>query len=268
MDLLSFSKLCMLLAVAIASLQADAAPKASLATLPPAPAPAPAPSFENITQSLTYGGEYSTFIQLLVETKLDVAFQAIANDTEGPGLTIFAPTDAAFKLAPASSLLQNITESNKTRLIEYHVLTKFQAYKDLQRSNNNVTSTYATDQNGGQGYKVNITFTGGGQIQIKSDWTTAFYRTTVYTSSPASIFAISQVLIPDEIFGLPPPPPPPSPPPPPAPKAPAPAPSTLSSPSKVPASKESSFSSPLFIPYFSSLLASLLLLLFLIISAP
>ncbi|KAH7293470.1 hypothetical protein KP509_28G027100 [Ceratopteris richardii] len=266
MDLFSFFKLCMLLAVAIASRQADAAPKASLATLPPAPAPAPAPSFENITESLTYGGDYSTFIQLLVETKLDVTFQAIANDTEGPGLTIFAPTDAAFELAPASSLLQNITESDKTRLIEYHVLTKFQAHKDLQHSNNNVTSTYATDQNGGQGYKVNITFTGGGKIQIKSDWTTALYSTTVYTSSPASIFGIDHVLIPDEIFGLPPPPPPPSRPP--APKVPAPPPSTSSSPPKAAALKELNFYSPLFIPCFSSLLASLLLLQFLIISAP
>ncbi|KAH7293468.1 hypothetical protein KP509_28G026900 [Ceratopteris richardii] len=227
MDRFSFFKLSMFLALAIVSRQAGAAPKASLATFSEAAAPAPAsePLFENFTQSLVYGGEYSTFIQLLVDTKLDVTLQTIANDTEGPGLTIFAPTDAAFELKPASSLLQNITESQKTTLIEYHALSKYQAFKDLQNSKNNVTSTYATDQNGG-GYKLNLTFTGHGRLEIKSDWTTALISTTVYTGNSVSVFAIDQVLLPREIFGLPAPPP--------SPKAPASPPPTSSSPPKIP----------------------------------
>ncbi|MCO5562306.1 hypothetical protein L7F22_015932 [Adiantum nelumboides] len=189
-----------------------------LATTPAAPAPAPAPAappFENVTQSLVFGGDYSTFIELLVETKMDVTFQTIANNTEGPGITIFAPTDKAFTTKLVSSILKNLTALQKVRLVEYHALNVYQAFKNLQNSNNNVTSTYATFNGGGSGrYQVTLTFTGGGRLEIASGWTTAKISTTVYSEKPVSIFAIDQVLLPDEIFGLPPPPPPAAPPPP------------------------------------------------------
>ncbi|MCO5591862.1 hypothetical protein L7F22_045855 [Adiantum nelumboides] len=189
-----------------------------LATTPAAPAPAPvpaAPRFENVTQSLVFGGDYSTFIELLVETKMDVPFQSIANNTEGPGITIFAPTDKAFKTKLVSSFLKNLTALQKVRLVEYHALNVYQAFKNLQNSNNNVTSTYATFNGGGSGrYQVTLTFTGGGRLEIASGWTTAKISTTVYSEKPVSIFAIDQVLLPDEILGLPPPPPPAAPSPP------------------------------------------------------
>ncbi|KAI5074749.1 hypothetical protein GOP47_0010710 [Adiantum capillus-veneris] len=226
-QLLSFKlymQVIFLWAIVAVAMVLNSPAQAATAVLAPAPAPAPAaPSFENVTQSLVFGGDYTTFIELLVETKVEVIFQTIANDTDGPGITIFAPTDDAFKTKLVSSLLKNLTALQKVRLVEYHALNVYLAFKNLQNSNNNVTSTYATFNGGGSGrYQVNLTFTGGGRLEIASGWTTAKISTTVYSRKPVSIFAIDQVLLPDEIFGLPPPPPPPAPPALPLPPSPAP----------------------------------------------
>eukprot|EP00250_Pteridium_aquilinum_P014920 c22283_g2_i1 orf=545-1375(+) len=254
-DFISFKLYMQVMMLAIVAIANTAQVKARGPALALAPAPAPTPAFENVTQSLIYGGEYSTFMDLLVETKEDVIFQSMANNTEGPGITIFAPTDKAFSSKLVSSLLKNLTASQKVSLVEYHALGVYQAFKNLQNSNHNQTNTLAS--NGGGRYQVNITFTGGGRLEISSGWTTALLSTTIYSQSPVSIFGIDQVLLADEIFGLPPPPPPPSPP---IAHTPTPSPpSSSSSTSRPTITKDSSFSSPLFAPCISSILLSLLL---------
>lgn len=187
------------------------------------PAPAPAPMFVNVTQLLVYGGDYSTFISLIIETKVDVIFQSMANNTK-TGITIFAPTNEAFQTKLATSLLKNLTASQKVSLVEYHALNNFHSLGDLQNSNQNQTATLASYNNGGGRYLLNITFGHNGIVEVESDWTVANVTSMVYSQSPVSIFAVNQVLLPEDIFGLP-----PSPAPAPAPSSGAPTPSTSSS---------------------------------------
>eukprot|EP00250_Pteridium_aquilinum_P008514 c18007_g1_i1 orf=1-348(-) len=91
------SKLLMqlLLVLAMVSVACKAQAQAPAAAPVVSPAPAPAPGFVNVTQLLVYGGDYSTFINLMIETKVDVIFQTMANNTQ-TGITIFAPTNEAF----------------------------------------------------------------------------------------------------------------------------------------------------------------------------
>ncbi|MCO5587688.1 hypothetical protein L7F22_041639 [Adiantum nelumboides] len=189
-----------------------------------APAPAPAPMFVNVTQLLVYGGDYSTFIALMLETKVDVIFQSMANNSQ-TGITIFAPTNQAFQSKLATSLLTNLTASQKVSLVEYHALNDFHSLQDLQNSNQNQTATLASYNNGGGRYMLNISFGQLGVVQVRSDWTLANVTSMVYSQSPVSIFAVNQVLLPEDIFGLP------SPAPAPAPSSGAPAPTPTSTPS-------------------------------------
>lgn len=261
-DLFISSKLCMqmmiLAAMVIIACNAQAGAAAAAAAPVLAPAPAPAPGFENVTQLLVYGGDYSTFISLMIETKVDVIFQRMANDTE-TGVTIFAPSNEAFKTKLAISLLKNISDSQKVSLVEYHALNNYQSLEDLQNSHQNQTVTLASYNNGGGRYLVNITFEQG-IVQVLSDWTLANMTGMVYSSKPLSIFALNQVLFPDDIFGLP------SPSPAPAPSSGAPTPtpssslssSSSSSSSGPSGSKDSSFAPPSFSPSLSSLIISFL----------
>ncbi|KAI5072899.1 hypothetical protein GOP47_0013005 [Adiantum capillus-veneris] len=191
----------------------------------PSPAPVPTPALCNITQVIQSAGQFSSFLQLMSQTAVGEKFQAKANQTH-IGITIFAPIDKAFARAPTSTLLKNITQQQKVSLCEYHALPKWYPLASLQQTDNNVTSTYATYNNAEGGkYSFNVTDEDG-NVEIKTGWASASIVSTLYNAAPCSIFAIDEVLLPEDIFGLPS-------------LAPAPAPSTgapLVSPSTEPAS--------------------------------
>eukprot|EP00250_Pteridium_aquilinum_P022475 c25388_g1_i1 orf=184-981(+) len=212
----------LLLSIAISIAQAQA-PTASPT---PSPAPAPAPAYVNITQVLVAAGDFSTFVGLLLSTGVGEKFQAQANNTE-VGITIFAPKDKAFKAEPASTLLKGLKAQQVMSLVEYHGLNDWESLAALQQTSDNITSTFATFNGGGQ-YMLNVT-NSKGQVEIITDWNRATITSTLYNAKPVSIFAIEQVLLPFDLFGLP---------------APAPAPSPFSgAPSLSPSSSASSSSS-------------------------
>lgn len=253
-DLAKLPLQMMVLAMVIVACDAQAPGAAAPTSL--SPAPAPAPVFENVTQLLVYGGDYSTFISMMIETKVDVIFQRMANETD-TGVTIFAPTNEAFKTKLATTLLKQLTAAQKVSLVEYHALNDYKSLEDLQNSNQNQTATLASYNNGGGRYLINITFGELGVVQILSDWTLANMTTMVYSSSPVSIFAINQVLFPEDIFGFPAPAPAPTP----SSGAPTPTPSSSSvsssSSTSGPAnSDDSSFAPPSFTPSVASLFMS------------
>eukprot|EP00250_Pteridium_aquilinum_P008528 c18017_g1_i1 orf=311-1162(-) len=256
-------KLCMqVIALAMVATACNAQAQAPTASPPAiAPAPPPAPMFVNVTQVLAQAGDYSTFVNLMIETKVDQIFQRNANQTQ-TGITIFAPTNEAFTTKPASTLLKNLTEQQKTSLVEYHALNSWISLGSLQQAqaDQNVTSTLATYNNGGGVYQLNLT-NDLGVVQILSGWTTANLTSTLYSQQPVSIFAIDEVLLPDDIFGLPSLAPAPSP----SSGAPTPSPSSPSSSSASgpSGSKDTSFSPPPFKPSLSFFLTSFLFFKFL-----
>lgn len=251
--IVSLELIVLALAIAIASTTTHAQAPLASPSASPSPAPAPAPAFVNITQVLVYAGDYTTFVNLLIETQVAQKFQNQANQTQ-VGISIFAPTNAAFNTPPASILLKNLTEQQKMSLLEYHALNNWQSLDALQHSSQNVTTTFAT-YNGGGRYQFNITDEQG-TVEIFTGYDKANITSTLYNEKPCSIFGINAVLLPEDLFGLP---------------APAPAPSPFSgapSPSGSPSSaaqasgpsSDTSFAPPPFTPSLSSLiiLASLL----------
>ncbi|KAH7277191.1 hypothetical protein KP509_39G038300 [Ceratopteris richardii] len=191
--------------------QQPAAPPPVQAPPPPQlpPAPAPTPPYVNVTQVLAQAGDYSVFVGMMMETKSDEVFQRNANATQ-TGIAIFAPTDEAFQDKSTSRLLRGLTVQQKTSLVEYHALNSWVSLGDLQLANQNQTTTVATYNNGGGRYQLNLT-ANHGNVQIISGWTTANLTSTLYSQKPVSIFGINEVLLPDDIFGLPSPAPAPSP---------------------------------------------------------
>ncbi|MCO5601592.1 hypothetical protein L7F22_055715 [Adiantum nelumboides] len=198
----------MLLSIAIAFSPSGTRAQALTEAPSPSPAPAPAPGYVNITQVLIYAGDFSTFVKLLTSSGVGEKFQKQANDTE-TGITIFAPKDKAFTTEPAATLLTNLTAQQLMSLLEYHALSSWESLAELQQTANNVTNTFAT-YNGGGRYVLNLTNVKG-QVEIITEWNRATIASTLINANPVSIFALDQVLLAEDLFGLPAPAPAPSP---------------------------------------------------------
>lgn len=165
-----------------------------------APAPAPAPEPINVTGIIESGGQFGTFVSLLVATGLGEVFQSRV-DEDINGITIFAPTNAAFAVFSAADLA-NLTTLEVTTLLQYHALPNFHPTSDLQKLDNVVMSTMATN---GANYTINITqgggtvvvipTTGGGQTRVP-------IQSTLYNIAPAAIFSVGSLLVPEEMSGL------------------------------------------------------------------
>ncbi|MCO5567937.1 hypothetical protein L7F22_021633 [Adiantum nelumboides] len=174
-------------------------------SLSPTPAPAPAPAFCNITQVIQSAGQFTTFLQLLDDTQAGQRFQNQANQSN-IGITVFAPSDKAFATQPASTLLKNITEQQKVSLCHFHALTRWYPLSSLQQVNNMMLSTFATynaNTNGGK-YAINVSDFNG-TVTVRTEWGSADVTSTLYNAEPCSVFAINEVLLPVDIFGMPPP---------------------------------------------------------------
>eukprot|EP00250_Pteridium_aquilinum_P012959 c21047_g1_i1 orf=214-1101(+) len=206
--------LCLSLAFTLLIAAVSAAPSSAPAPMPPAPV--------NITQIMESAGQYGTFLSLLSATNVEELFQAQANKTT-TGITVFAPTDKAFSNLEAG-IISKLTAQEKIILLEFHALSAFYPLSALQQATDPVTPTIATDSAGVGKYTVNVT-NQQGTVVISTGLTKAALVSTLYNTVPCAVFAINQVLLPEEIFGLPAPSP-----------APAPAPAPSLSPSSSPAS--------------------------------
>ncbi|KAH7278959.1 hypothetical protein KP509_38G066200 [Ceratopteris richardii] len=181
--------------------QFSAPPTSSPPPLPPAP---PAIALCNLTQIIRDAGRFSTFLQLLNETRALDKFQAQANRTD-VGITVFVPTDDAFTLEPAATLLKNLTAEQKVPLAYFHALTKWFSLSELQNVNNMMISTFATynDNTSGKKYSVNVT-NFNGTLSMQTAWSNASITSTPYNAQPCSIYSVNQVLLSVDIFGMPP----------------------------------------------------------------
>ncbi|MCO5595975.1 hypothetical protein L7F22_050027 [Adiantum nelumboides] len=167
------------------------------ATASPSASPSPMPV--NITQIMEGAGQFGTFLSLLSATNVGQLFQTQANKTT-TGITVFAPTDKAFSsLEPG--VISKLTAQEKIILLEFHALSAFYPLSALQQATDPVTPTIATDSAGVGKYTVNVT-NQEGTVVISTGLTNAALISTLYNTVPCGVFAINQVLLPEEIFGL------------------------------------------------------------------
>nr|CAD1834331.1 unnamed protein product [Ananas comosus var. bracteatus] len=173
-----------------------AARQALAQTAAPAPAPAGPP---NITAVLAKGGQYTTFIRLLKESRVDEQINSQLNNSFN-GLTVFAPTDGAFN-SLKSGTLNSISQQDQIELVLYHVLPKFYTLSTFATTSNPL-NTQASAAGGGadtlnvttgtaEGQKVNVS-TGVVETPIASALTTDF---------PLAVYSVDKVLLPYDLFG-------------------------------------------------------------------
>ncbi|WOK95665.1 hypothetical protein Cni_G04372 [Canna indica] len=184
--------------LALGTLLLLAAPLAS--SQPTAAAPAPAGPL-NLTAILVKGGQYTAFIRLLQQTRVDEQINSQLNNSFN-GLTVFAPTDNAFSgLKPGT--LNSLTDQEQVQLVLYHVLPRFYSLTTFQTASNPLP-TQASGKTGV--FTVNVTTsTNSNQANVTSGLVNTPINTALYSDFPLAVYSIEKVLLPNEIFGPKPP---------------------------------------------------------------
>ncbi|CAE6077604.1 unnamed protein product [Arabidopsis arenosa] len=186
---------------------------------------APAPSsggVNNLTGLLEKAG-CKTFANLLVSSGVLKTYES----TVEKGLTVFAPSDEAFK-AKGVPDLTNLTQAEVVSLLEYHALAEYKPKGSL-KTNKDAISTLAT--NGAGKYDL-TTSTSGDEVILHTGVGPSRLADTVVDETPVVIFTVDNVLLPTELFGKSPSP------------APAPAPEPVSAPTPSPAKSPSPVEAP------------------------
>ncbi|KAF8380400.1 hypothetical protein HHK36_027886 [Tetracentron sinense] len=171
-------------------------------------APAPSASDVNITALLEKAG-CKTFVSLIVSTGVLKIYQSAVEK----GLTMFAPSDMAFK-APGVPDLSKLTNAEVVSILQYHALAGYTPIGTLKTTKVPI-STLAT--NGAGKYDLKVT-TAGDSVTLNTGVDSSRISGTVIDSTPLCIFTVDSLLLPSELFG----------------KSPAPAPAPVSEPVAAP----------------------------------
>ncbi|KAI3731916.1 hypothetical protein L1987_63108 [Smallanthus sonchifolius] len=153
---------------------------------------APAPSADvNITGLLEKAG-CKTFVKLITDTGVLKVFQSAA----AKGLTVFAPSDEAFKAAGVPDL-SKLSNAELVALLQYHALASYTPKGSLKTTKDPL-STIAT--NGAGKYELAVE-TAGDSVTLDSGVATSRLASTVLDSTPLCIFTVDNLLLPTELFG-------------------------------------------------------------------
>lgn len=167
------------------------------ATTPAAPAPGPVSL--NLSGILDKAGQFNTFLSLLKSTQVGMQLQNQLNNSQ-QGVTIFAPSDAAFAaLKPGT--LNAITDQDKIALLQYHALPSYYTFGQFQTVSNPVRTM--ASGNGGP-FGVNVTAVGN-SVNISTGLVNTPVNSAVYSQNPVAVYQVDKVLLPEEIFGVKPP---------------------------------------------------------------
>lgn len=178
-------------------------------------APSPPPSSSNVTALLEKAG-CKTFSSSLTESGVLKTYESAVKNG---GLTVFAPSDEAFKVKGVPDLTK-LTRAEVVSLLEYHALPRYRPRAAL-KTNRNKLSTLA-------GKKFDLTTsTSGDEVVLHTGVASSRLVDTVLDATPVVIFTVDNVLLPTELFGKPPSP------------APAPVPAEGVSPSEPPTDEPS-----------------------------
>lgn len=153
---------------------------------------APAPSADvNITALLEKAG-CKTFASLLVSSGVIKTFESAISK----GLTVFAPSDEAFKAAGVPDLTK-LTNAEVVSLLQYHAANGYNPVGTLKTTKGSI-STLAT--NGAGKFDLTVT-TAGDSVTLHTGVDSSRLADTVLDSTPLAIFTVDNVLLPTELFG-------------------------------------------------------------------
>jgi len=176
-----------------------------------ASAPVEAPNEVNITAVLVKAG-CGIFSDLLNATGVIRTYE----DAVYSGLTVFAPTDPAFK--GLQSQLNQLSPENKESLLKYHALPAYSPHSTLKFSKARIKTLASTAP-----HKYDLTVSSAGDVvTLNTGVNKATITSTLLDDAPLVILTVNGVLKPKELFSL----------------APAPAPVTFSPPAPAPESPE------------------------------
>ncbi|KAI5062745.1 hypothetical protein GOP47_0023284 [Adiantum capillus-veneris] len=149
----------------------------------------------NLSQIISQAGNFSQFVSLLVSTGVDKVLQS--HDSP-PGITIFAPTNAAFDRM-GSSALSRLTSAQLVALMEFHALVSFYPTEELATASG--PQSTLTSGSGGGAYTITLSQNKAGIIIINAGGNNVPIAGTLYSNNPVAVFVIDSVLLPKEIFG-------------------------------------------------------------------
>ncbi|XP_042504939.1 fasciclin-like arabinogalactan protein 10 [Macadamia integrifolia] len=154
-------------------------------------APAPSASAVNITGLLEKHG-CKTFASLIQSSGVLKVYQSAM----AKGLTLFAPSDEAFK-APGAPDLSKLTNAEVVTLLQYHALAGYTPIGTLKTTKTPI-STLATNGAGKYDLKVK---TAGDSVTLDTGVDSSRIADTVIDDTPVCIFTVDNILLPSEIFG-------------------------------------------------------------------
>ncbi|KAH7434833.1 hypothetical protein KP509_06G037000 [Ceratopteris richardii] len=155
----------------------------------------PPPAPVNLTQIISQSGNFSSFITSLRATGVDKVLQS--HDAE-PGLTIFAPTNAAFDRL-GSAALRRLSSVQLVALLEFHALPSFYPTEELATANG-PQPTLASGASA-ESFTITLSRNKAGTIIINAGGNKVAIAGTLYSNNPVAIFQINDVLMPEDIFG-------------------------------------------------------------------
>lgn len=151
----------------------------------------------DIIKVLIDGHNFNVAASMLTASGVAKEFE---EDEGGAGITLFVPTDDAFADLPATERLQSLPADRKAVILKFHVLHSYYPLGSLESIVNPVQPTLATEDMGAGRFTLNITRFNG-SVAIDTGIVQASITQTVFDQKPVSIFAVSKVLLPREIFG-------------------------------------------------------------------
>lgn len=150
----------------------------------------------NITKTLLDGHDFNVAASMLSASGVVTDFE---NDERGAGITLFVPTDIAFANLPSNVKLQSLPADQKAVVLKFHVLHSYYPLGSLESIVNPVQPTLATEERGAGSFTLNISRVNG-SVAIDTGIVQASVTQTVFDQNPVSIFGVSRVLLPREIF--------------------------------------------------------------------
>ncbi|XP_074573330.1 fasciclin-like arabinogalactan protein 6 [Curcuma longa] len=151
----------------------------------------------NLTSILEKSGHHTTFLRLLRDTRVGEQIESQLNNSFN-GLTIFAPTDAAFA-GLKQGTLNKLATQEQVALVLYHVLPRYYTVSSFETTSNPV-NTQASGRGGV--YTINVTSTDSGdRVNVSTGVNETPLRDHLYLTFPLALYSVDEVLLPYQLFG-------------------------------------------------------------------
>lgn len=155
-----------------------------------AEAPTPSPSNMNITAALIKGG-CKIFANLISTTGVLKSYE---ESIQG-GLSVFAPTDAAFT-SVTSKMLNKLSSEDKVSVLEFHALPTYSPLGTLKTTNGPIATMAST----GAGKYVLTVSSSGDTVMLNTGINKATITSSLLDDQPIALFSVDKVLKPKELF--------------------------------------------------------------------